>query len=227
MSDSIYKSHTHGPIPLSATGKQLMQTLRIAIREAIQKGDYNQSYGVAHARGELAAYMSRLEAKPMNVAPAITYDKLMADMRESLNNRVSNVMGGTLTKGTFTWTGSPANLQNLPRLSGNKGTVMILDDIQDEQELDMSKQAVAARKKVAKTQAKLQLVGVRFLHGHNLDKIYTYKAKRAAKLHLGQEVVIRNSYGTNVAIVVQLDQPMPAGYNLESVVELTDKVAAL
>lgn len=91
----------------------------------------------------------------------------------------------------------------------------------------MSKKAVATRKRAAKAEAKMQLVGVRFLQGHNLDKIYIYKVKRTAKLTLGCEVVVRNQNGTAVAVVVQLDQPMPLGYTMETVVELTDKVAAI
>jgi hypothetical protein len=33
-------------------------------------------------------------------------------------------------------------------------------------------------------------VGVRFLYGHNLAKVYTYRVRKGAKLHLGQEVIV-------------------------------------
>ena len=88
----------------------------------------------------------------------------------------------------------------------------------------MTKKAIAARKKAT---SRMQTVGVRFLTGHNLAKMYTYKAKRAAKLHLGQEVVVRNEHGTSVGAVVDFDVPIPSGWTLDSLVELTRKVAPL
>jgi hypothetical protein len=71
MSTHIYKSQTHGPIPLSFTGKHLMKNLRDAIVRAISRGSYAgngcgaQPYenDVAYARGELAQYISSLEAR--------------------------------------------------------------------------------------------------------------------------------------------------------------------
>lgn len=59
---SYYNSTTHGKIPLSVTGKHLLQRLRFAIVHAIGTGDYNADrQAIAHARGELARYISRLE----------------------------------------------------------------------------------------------------------------------------------------------------------------------
>lgn len=249
---SIYKSHTHGPIPLSHEGKRLMHTLRIAIQEAIQKGDYNQTNAVAHARGELAKYMSALEGqtspdpayrqKPAMSATEVNimrqkkiegafkswfdrpfsgYGRLRADMRKDADALLYDKVSGTTT-GRWRSGGLKENL-----IQGARANLVMIDDPQNEQELDMSKKAVATRKRAAKAQAKMQLAGVRFIHGPKLDTIYTYKAKRTAKLHLGQEVVVRNQHGTSVGIVVQLDQPMPLGYTMETVVELTDKVAAI
>lgn len=64
MEKSIYNSHTHGPIPLSFTGRRLMQNLRDAITGAVRRGDYNDPrMEVAHARGEIAQYMSKLETR--------------------------------------------------------------------------------------------------------------------------------------------------------------------
>lgn len=234
MNQTIYKSHTHGPIPLSAKGKRLMHTLRIAIQEAIQKGDYNQTNAVAHARGELAKYMSELEKRPAPAAPVPPtmrpkwtpnylggYQKLLADMRKDADALLYDDKGSGTTTGR--WSGGLK--ENL--IQGARANLVMIDDPQNEQELDMSKKAVATRKRAAKAQAKMQLAGVRFIHGPKLDTIYTYKAKRTAKLHLGQEVVVRNQHGTSVGIMVQLDQPMPLGYTMETVVELTDKVAAI
>lgn len=60
----VYKSFTHGPIPLSFNGRRLMQNLRFAITDALKRGEYNDSRNaVSFARGELAKYISQLEAK--------------------------------------------------------------------------------------------------------------------------------------------------------------------
>lgn len=112
----------------------------------------------------------------------------------------------------------------------------VIDDPQNQQELDMSKKAVAARARAEKAltkvraakAAKFQPVGIRFLYGpSSLAQIYTYKAKRAAKLTLGQEVIVRNSRGTNVGVVVTLDEAIPKGWVLDTLTELTHKVAAI
>lgn len=234
---SIYKSHTHGAIPLSVEGKRLMHSLRVAINDAIQAADYNCQDKVAHARGELAKYMSELEKRP---APAVAmtatevniraqtnpftvdwnagYDKLLADMRKDWYQ--SYRYGGSLKENV---------------IQGMRPTMMLIDDPINEQELDMSKKAVAARKRTEKTltkvraakAAKFMPVGIRFLHGPSLAQIYTYKAKRAAKLTLGQEVVVRNSRGITVGVVVTLDDVIPNGWALDTLTELTHKVAAL
>jgi hypothetical protein len=286
MSTSIYKSHTHGAIPLSATGKRLMHTLRIAIQEAIQKGDYNQMNGVAHARGELAKYMSHLEGRqpkagfhdfakglpgpltatevnmrrPPSYVTAMTpkpnddlmdalkyslkypwppwplsgYEKLMADIRKDIDKEANAAMYNAMLYGTS----KPRIMKPLAadaKITGNSAKMIVIDDPQNQQELDMSKKAVAARARTDKALAKVRAakaakfmpVGVRFLHGPSLAQIYTYKAKRAAKLTLGQEVVVRNERGTNIAVVVGLDEPIPNGWVLDTLTELTHKVAPL
>ncbi len=65
-------------------------------------------------------------------------------------------------------------------------------------------------------------LGVRFLSGPNLEKVYTYRYKKGARLHLGQEIVVpttRDGKTLNTcAIVVELhktpqdDKPVPNGY---------------
>jgi hypothetical protein len=212
MSGVFYNSHTHGKIPLSETGKRLMHELRVAINDAIQAADYNCEDKVAHARGELALYLSKLE-----------------EPKPDWQGRI---------KAAYSYHGTGVQPQNLPRyggtlkenlIQGNRANLIMIDDPQAEhnKELDMSKKAVAARKKAAAKESQMRLVGVRFLSGHSLAKVYTYKTKRTAKLHLGQEVVVHNAEGASVAAVVSLDHPMPPGYTLESLVELTAKVAPL
>jgi hypothetical protein len=60
----VYKSTTHGPIPLSQKGRDLLQGLRFAIVKAIALGDYGCAgeHDTARARGQLALYMSEMEA---------------------------------------------------------------------------------------------------------------------------------------------------------------------
>lgn len=62
----VYKSFTHGPIPLSFNSRRLMQNLRFAITDAIKRGEYSDPRNtVSYARGELAKYISQLEgSKP-------------------------------------------------------------------------------------------------------------------------------------------------------------------
>jgi hypothetical protein len=58
----VYHSTTHGPIPLSFTGRLLMQNLRFAIQKAIARGDWHDPREeISFARGELAKYISALE----------------------------------------------------------------------------------------------------------------------------------------------------------------------
>lgn len=57
-------------------------------------------------------------------------------------------------------------------------------------------------------------IGVRFIHGDNLAKVYTYRIRKGAKVHLGMEVVTpyveKNSNGQTsfkkVAVVVRIDK---------------------
>lgn len=70
MKQEVYKSHTHGPIPLGFESRRLMQNLRYAITRAIRDGDYNTgNNAVACARGELALRLSQLELKTGAQAP--------------------------------------------------------------------------------------------------------------------------------------------------------------
>lgn len=50
--------------------------------------------------------------------------------------------------------------------------------------------------------------GVRFLRGHNLQKVYTYRVPKKVKLHLGEEIVVPtmlDGYESNaIAVVIEL-----------------------
>src|SRR5689334_1688321 len=60
----VYHSSTHGPIPLSFTGRRLMAKLRDAINRAIEAQSFtHDDKAVSKARGEIAQYMSKLEAR--------------------------------------------------------------------------------------------------------------------------------------------------------------------
>jgi len=64
MKQEIYTSSTKGEIPLSFTGRHLLQSLREAIIEAIDKEDYNiNADQLSRIRGDIAQYMSTLERK--------------------------------------------------------------------------------------------------------------------------------------------------------------------
>jgi hypothetical protein len=76
---SIYNSTTLGPIPLSFTGRHLLQNLREAVTEMVSKAVEKAKKGqagiglewdaVSRARGKLAQYMSQLEEKRFNPYP--------------------------------------------------------------------------------------------------------------------------------------------------------------
>jgi hypothetical protein len=92
----------------------------------------------------------------------------------------------------------------------------------EKERVEMKKKTTRKRKPAL---PKMVTVAIRF--SDNLKPFYTYKVKRTAKLYLGQEVVVRNCFGTKAAYVVHLAPPMPPGYSMETLSELTDKVAPL
>lgn len=64
MKQEVYQSSTLGPIPLSFTGRRLLQNLREAMQKQLTSAAINAEYSwerISEARGELAQYMSRLE----------------------------------------------------------------------------------------------------------------------------------------------------------------------
>lgn len=75
----VYHSSTLGPIPLSFTGRRLMQNLREAFQDLLQKrveqtkrgqvGGQDDWTSVSEARGKLAQYMSKLEQRPPQSMP--------------------------------------------------------------------------------------------------------------------------------------------------------------
>lgn len=60
----VYKSTTLGSIPLSFTGRHLLQSLREALEDAIAAKDASVNWdALSRVRGRLARYMSGLEKK--------------------------------------------------------------------------------------------------------------------------------------------------------------------
>jgi hypothetical protein len=80
-------------------------------------------------------------------------------------------------------------------ITGYSPSHMIIDDpLNDE----------ARGKKVKPVKKDYNTIGVRFLRGETLHKVYTYKVRKGAKVHLGQELVARTDRGDTVVVVVEI-----------------------
>lgn len=94
--NSQYNSTTHGLIKLSFDARRLMQNLRYAIQAAIQRGTWTDPrQEVSHARGELAQYISKLEAKAEAKAEAeseTAWRTTLQQVREALDCRIGDVV---------------------------------------------------------------------------------------------------------------------------------------
>lgn len=89
-------------------------------------------------------------------------------------------------------------------------------------------------KKKTKARVKLHnnsdvhLIGVRFINGANIGKVYTYKVACRAKVFLGQPLVVENDYGTSVVVVVRIDGPADFDKNKTMHLKtITQKVAPI
>jgi hypothetical protein len=81
-------------------------------------------------------------------------------------------------------------------------------------------------KPVKEPKKEYNTVGVRFLKGNNLHKVYTYRVRKGANIHLGQELVAETDTGDTVVVVVELHKtPQDNGPFIYKF--LTKKVAAL
>lgn len=110
--------------------------------------------------------------------------------------------------GKFAYAGSLRGADEYSQISGLKADMIIIDDpIND----------TARKTKVKKPKPKTyNTVGVRFLRGHNLAKVYTYKVPKKTKLQLGEEVVVPSTFDgltTNgIGVVVELHkEPQDTG----------------
>ncbi len=102
-------------------------------------------------------------------------------------------------------------------ITGYSPSHMIIDDpLNDE----------ARGKKVKPVKKDYNTIGVRFLRGDTLHKVYTYKVRKGAKVHLGQELVARTDRGDTVVVVVEIHKtPQDTGpYNYKFI---DQKVAPL
>jgi hypothetical protein len=65
MKPGPFKSSTHGPIKVSMKARELLLANQLAAQNAITDGDYNyNNQALSRSRGELAKYISGLEANP-------------------------------------------------------------------------------------------------------------------------------------------------------------------
>lgn len=82
------------------------------------------------------------------------------------------------------------------QLTGKGFTGVILDDPHND---------VPSRGKKFKIPKKdYNTVGMRFLRGANIHKVYTYKIPKKAKVHLGMELVVPSPFGNSTAAVVEI-----------------------
>lgn len=82
------------------------------------------------------------------------------------------------------------------------------------------------KKKVKKLKPKYKTVGVKFLQGTQLWKVYTYRIRRDFKLYLGQELVAPTEYGNRIVVVVDIHTTLQDNgpFNYKTI---TQKVAPL
>lgn len=94
---SVYKSTTMGDIPLSFTGRHLLQTLREEIQDYVEQFRNRQPHerswdGLSKARGKLAKYMSDLEKKAekffLRDVPQIDLDMELARRGFTVNKKL-------------------------------------------------------------------------------------------------------------------------------------------
>lgn len=98
------------------------------------------------------------------------------------------------------------------KISGLKADMIILDD-----PINTKGKKVKTAKPKPKT---YNTVGVRFLRGHNLAKVYTYKVPKKTKLQLGEEIVVPSTFDgltTNgIGVVVELHkEPQDTTYGID------------
>lgn len=78
------------------------------------------------------------------------------------------------------------------RITGVGAEMVIIDD------------PIIRGKKYKPPKKDYNTVGMRFLRGSNLHKVYTYKLPKRAKVHLGQELVVPSPFGNCTAVVVEI-----------------------
>ena len=89
----------------------------------------------------------------------------------------------------------PKSVTTTTGIQGLRADYMIVDD-------PVNDEARKGPKKVVKKD--YNTIGVRFLRGDTLHKVYTYKVRKGAKVHLGQELVARTDRGDTVVVVVEI-----------------------
>lgn len=113
----VFKSTVYGSIPLSFTGRRLLQNLRVAFGEYVdayvarRSADYTQ---MSRCRGDIAKYISQLEANQTKAQQDITeLRKALADSERRLYE--SRVAYGELEASKNELPPAPVNVTyNLP-----------------------------------------------------------------------------------------------------------------
>lgn len=72
---------------------------------------------------------------------------------------------------------------------------------------------------------KFKIIGVRF--SKRPEKIWTYKIRNSTKVYLGQKLIADSEYGSSVVFVVKINPPIPEGYSIETLTEITECVKEL
>jgi hypothetical protein len=119
----------------------------------------------------------------------------------------SRALAGELSPRPSAFHASGVQYKDLPKLTGLRVESIIIDDPIN-QETTVKGKKVNVPKAPKPPKKDYNTVGVRFLRGHNLHKVYTYKVAKKVKLALGEEIVVPTEFEgletNSIAVVVEL-----------------------
>lgn len=170
----------------------------------------------------------------VNTAPSFTKEQLNYACKAAIEkydpklyfntmhpNLIRSLLGQNTSRRPF-WMGESPDFiysgsNNANQIRGLTAHGMIIDDIVNETQSRNPKVKAALKKLAKKT---YNTIGVRFLRGHNLAKVYTYKVPKKTKLQLGEEIVVPSTFDgltTNgIGVVVELHkEPQDTTYGID------------